>query len=171
MIDEPIHLEMYNPEWQQCFTQERERIQETLCLEDSMMEHIGSTAIPGIQAKPIIDIMIGVKPFPPPQSICDELVQMGYEELGQASVPGRLYFRRRGLESFNVHIVEQAGSHWISNLALRDYLLTHPEVAKQYEAMKIVAIQSTSSLLKYSQIKAPIVEELVTQALAWRAAT
>jgi GrpB-like predicted nucleotidyltransferase (UPF0157 family) len=70
-----------------------------------------------------------------------------------------------------VHVVEREGQHWISNLALRDYLRAYPEEAKRYEEVKMKAVQSgVSSLLKYSQVKSAIVEELLSRALAWRAA-
>ena len=169
MIDEPIHLEKHNPFWEQSSIQEQERIRATLHLDSTSIQQIGSTAVSGICAKPIIDIMIGIETFPPSQFLSNELVSLGYDALGEAGVSKRLYFRYRGLQSFNVHVVEREGQHWKSNLALRDYLRAHPEEAKRYEKAKVKVVQSgVSSLLKYSEAKSAVVEELLLRALAWR---
>ena len=161
MIDEPVHLEKYNPSWTKYFDRERERLMTALELDSKVIEHIGSTAIKNIRAKPIIDIAVGVEIYPPPQHLIDRLIDLGYEALGEADVPKRLYFRYRQIRSFNVHIVELNGRHWKSNLAFRDYLIAHPEEAKRYEEIKVKAIQSGStSLLKYSIAKSAIVGEL-----------
>ena len=169
MIDEPIHLEKHDSSWGQSFIQEQERIRALLHLDSDAIQHIGSTAVSGIWAKPIIDIMIGIETFPPSQYLSNELVSLGYEMLGEAGVPKRLYFRYRGLQAFNVHIVEREGRHWKSNLALRDYLRAHPEEARHYEEVKMkVARSGVSSLLKYSEAKSAVVEELLSRALAWR---
>lgn len=172
MIDEPIHLEKHNLLWQQHFIEERERIRQTLHVDSTAIQHIGSTAISNIYAKPIVDIAIGVETFPPSRYLSDELVSLGYEALGEAGIPERLYFRYRGLRLFNVRVVEREGQHWISNLAFRDYLRAYPEEARRYEEVKMKAVRSgVSSLLKYSQVKSAIVEELLSRAMAWREAT
>lgn len=166
MIDEPIHLEKHHPSWEQSFIQEQERIRVTLHLDSTAIEHIGSTAVFGIYAKPIIDIMIGIETFPPSQYLSNGLLSLGYDALGEASVPKRLYFRYRGLQAFNVHVVERKGQHWNSNLALRDYLRAYPEEAKHYEEVKMKVVRSgASSLLKYSEARSAVVEELLSRAL------
>jgi GrpB-like predicted nucleotidyltransferase (UPF0157 family) len=169
MIDEPVHLEKYNPLWKEYFINEQKRIQLNLQIELTAIEHIGSTAISNIYAKPIIDIMIGVDLFPPSQQVINNLVNLGYDAFGEAGVPKRLYFRYRQLQLFNVHIVQRKGQHWNSNLALRNYLQAYPEEAKRYEEAKINAIKSgASSLLKYSAAKSAVLEELVSRGLAWQ---
>jgi GrpB-like predicted nucleotidyltransferase (UPF0157 family) len=169
MLDEPIHLKQHNPLWKDYFNQEQERIRTRLPLNKIAIQHIGSTAISGIYAKPIIDIMIGVASFPPAELIIHELLNLGYEALGEAGVPDRLYFRYRKEPSFNLHVVQLEGQHWRSNLAFRDYLQAHPQEAKRYEATKLEAVRSgISLLLEYSTAKSAIAAELVARALAWR---
>lgn len=169
MIDEPVHLVKHNPLWKEYFIQEQERLRLTLQIDSNTIQHIGSTAISDIYAKPIIDIMIGVKTFPPLQYLTDELLNLGYEVMGEAGVPERLYFRDRRWQSFNVHVVKREGQHWESNLALRDYLQAYPEEAKCYEEVKMKAVKSgASSLLRYSAAKSVFIEELLSKALAWR---
>lgn len=170
-LDEPIHLASHDPVWPRHFVHERDRMRMALGFDVKAVEHIGSTAVFGLRAKPIIDIMVGVERVPCAH-VFDELIQLGYEALGEAGVPGRFYFRRREDVSFNVHVVERGGTHWKSNLALRDYLRTHPEEVTRYEEAKVAAVLSgASSLLRYSEAKAFFVEELVSRALTWRAAT
>ena len=169
MIDEPIHLEKYSPLWKKHFIYEQQRLKATLQTNSVNIQHIGSTAISNIYAKPIIDIMIGVETFPPPQYITNKLINLGYDSLGEAGVPDRLYFIYRQALLFNVHIVERDGMHWKSNLAFRDFLKAYPEEAKSYEKVKMKAVRSGAlSLLKYSAAKSAIVEELISRALVWQ---
>ncbi len=170
-IDEPIHLESHDPAWPRYFEQERNRMCVALGLDTAAIEHIGSTAVFGLRAKPIIDIMVGVDGLPPTH-LSEELIHLGYEALGEAGAPGRFYFRRREAVSFNVHVVEREGTHWKSNLALRDYLRRNPEEVSRYEDAKVAAVHSgASSLLKYSEAKAVIITELLSRAISWRAAS
>ncbi len=73
---------------------------------------------PGLIAKPIIDLMLGVDRFPPSAELQTAIERLGYEPLGEAGVPGRLYFRRRGAQHDNLHVVLKGGAHWTNNLAL-----------------------------------------------------
>jgi GrpB-like predicted nucleotidyltransferase (UPF0157 family) len=165
MLDEPIHLEPYDPEWERAFQSERERLTHGLGMSADAIEHIGSTAVPGLLAKPIVDIMIGVSTFPPSSDWSKGLSILGYEGLGEAGVPGRLYFRQRGKRVCNVHVVQHAGTHWLNNLALRDYLRGSPAVAREYESAKRAAIAGgATTLLSYSEAKARAVEQLLHRA-------
>src|SRR2546425_4158759 len=95
MLEESVHLESYDPAWEQAFQAEEKRLSTGLRLAAGSIEHIGSTAVPGLLAKPIVDIMVGIIPFPPSAPWSEAVVALGYEALGEAGVPGRLYFRRR----------------------------------------------------------------------------
>jgi GrpB-like predicted nucleotidyltransferase (UPF0157 family) len=78
MIDELVYLENHDPSWGQSFIQEQERIRATLHLDLTAIQHIGSTAVFGIYAKPIIDIMIGIETFPPSQHLSNSTYQMDW---------------------------------------------------------------------------------------------
>ncbi len=172
MLDEPVHLETYDPEWERAFQSEQQRLGHGLRLVADSIQHIGSTAIPGLAAKPIVDIMIGVSTFPPPAAWSKELAVLGYEALGEVGVPGRLYFRQRGHAAYNVHVVEHLGTHWASNLALRDYLRCSPEAAREYESAKRAALaRGAATLLAYSEAKALVIEELLYRALKHKDST
>jgi GrpB-like predicted nucleotidyltransferase (UPF0157 family) len=171
-IDEPIFLAAYDPAWPQNFDLERDRLCAALGPDVAAIKHIGSMAVFHLRVKPIIDIMVGVDEFPTPQQMLEELIHLGYEAFGEAGVPGRFYFRHRKGVSFHVHVVEREATHWKPNLALRDYLRRHPEEVVRYEKAKMKAARSGAlSLLEYSEAKAAVIKELLSRALAWRAAT
>lgn len=94
-INEKIYIEEYNPEWAGQYEYEKEQLCNALGDAVLGIEHIGSTSIPGIWAKPIVDIMIGVKSLPLEKSQICKVIELGYEYLGEAGVSGRIYFRKR----------------------------------------------------------------------------
>jgi len=167
-LDEPVRLVAYDPHWPVLFRQEAELLRGALPVRRDAIEHIGSTAVPGMPAKPTIDIMIGVAALPPGTDIEHALSARGYESLGEAGVPDRLHFRLRdGRRSFNIHVVERGGRHWRSNIAFRDYLRSDADARAQYAEAKQSAIGGGATMLiAYSEKKAAVVSELVTKALA-----
>ncbi len=167
-LDEPIHLCDWDPRWPALFALEAERIAAGLP-EKIAIEHIGSTAVEGLPAKPIIDVMLGAEPHHDIAGVRSALVDLGYEDMGEAGVPGRLYFRRRAETDFNIALVARGGSIWISNIALRDYLRTNPEAAREYAEIKSSAFRSgIGSLLAYSDYKSAVVTALIDRALPSR---
>ena len=166
MLDEPIHLEPYQPGWEEQFLIERSRLATSLRIQAAAIEHIGSTAVPGLSAKPIVDIMIGAEQVPPPVAWSEVLATLGYEALGEAGVPGRWYFRLRAMPFRNAHVVAGDGAHWVNNLAFRDYLRRTPDAAREYEMAKRAAIMAgATTLLAYSRAKSAVVEDLLNRAL------
>lgn len=162
-IDEPVHLSPYNPEWPALFAAEAERIVSNVHLRIAV-EHIGSTSVAGLLAKPIIDIMIGIQ-AEDTESVRRNLRSLGYDDLGEAGVPGRLYFRKRVPHAFNVQVVHHDGPIWKSNIALREYLRHDREAARRYAEVKQSAIESGATmLLSYSEYKREIVTELIARA-------
>ena len=161
-LDEPIHLEDPGGDWDAIFTAERARLTSLLRLP---IEHIGSTAVPGLLSKPIVDIQVGVPTFPPPSTVSRALEELGYEGLGEAGVPGRMHWRLRGTQAFNVHVVQTDGEHWRNALALRQYLRSSPGARDRYAAAKRAAVMAGAvRLLSYSEAKAAVVAELLSQA-------
>lgn len=166
-IDEPVHIVEYDRSWPILFSAECARVATALDMNPQFLEHIGSTAVPGLAAKPIIDIMFGVDAWPPPQAIGAAIARLGYESLGEAGVPERLYFRCRGSSNFNLHLVRLHGNHWRSNIALREYLSNSESARLRYERAKRAAIASgADTLLSYSESKSTVVAALLQEALA-----
>jgi len=168
-LDEPIHLSDYDAQWSDFYAAEAARISAGLPTADIAIEHIGSTAVPRLAAKPIIDVMVGAKAGQNLAAVRAALVALGYEDMGEAGAPGRIYLRKRAEQAFNVALVEYVGRHWRSNLALRDFLRMNPKAAQEYAEIKAKAFkQGLCSLLAYSDFKHVFVTKLVREALAFK---
>jgi GrpB-like predicted nucleotidyltransferase (UPF0157 family) len=164
-IDEPITIAPYSPAWVTQFASERAVLCHALSIEPSRVEHIGSTFVVGMHAKPIVDIMLGLDGFPPPPALADRFHSLGYEALGEAGIPGRIYFRKRLPTAFNVQAVSFGSPIWKNNLLLRDFLTTHSAEARRYADEKQRAFQAGHrTLLAYSAAKASILAELLAAA-------
>ena len=164
-IDEPIHLSTYDPEWPRLFAAEARRVLDGQSTQVGI-EHIGSTSVPGLLAKPIIDMMLGVDSEDGLEQVRRELVTLGYEDCGEAGVPGRIYLRRRAENDFNIALVVRDGRLWRANIALRDYLRANDKAAREYAAAKLGAVEwGAKTLLAYSERKGSVVSELVSRAL------
>jgi GrpB-like predicted nucleotidyltransferase (UPF0157 family) len=167
-LDEPVEITAYDPHYEGRFRAERDRLRIGLATASLKFEHIGSTAVPGLAGKPVVDLMLGAPPaaWAALEELRARIVALGYEDLGEAGVPGRIYFRRRTkLRAFNLALVEHDGAHWRDNVALRDYLRAHPEAVASYaEAKRAAVAGGATTLLAYSAGKAPIVATLVEKA-------
>jgi len=164
-LDEPVEIVDFDPRRARAYRGERDRLRLALATASLKFEHIGSTAVPGLAGKPVVDLMLGASPAV--WAIRDELrpkiLALGYDDLGEAGVPGRLHFRRRTpLRSFNVSLVEENGEQWRANLAFRDYLRARPDEAAAYASAKREAVAGGArTLLAYSAAKAPAVEAIL----------
>ena len=165
-VDEPVNLVPHQAAWAVQAHSEVARVARRLGLPAADIQHIGSTAVPGLVAKPVIDLMAGVAKYPPPSSFTSALALLGYAALGEAGVPGRAYFRLRAASSFNLHLVRNGGEHWRNNIMLRDYLRKSAAAREQYAQAKAAALSTAgSTLLSYSIAKAAVVATLLKQAL------
>ncbi len=161
-INEPITLEPHDPKWIKAYNTESRRLSNILSAVKHDIEHFGSTAVPGLLAKPIIDILIGIDFIPPTQTITWALVQCGYDYFGEAGVPGRYYYRRRGDKNFNLAVVQRKGELWRNNLFIRDYLTQHKDVAAEYAKLKQQIVQSgVTNLVEYSKRKADFLDSIL----------
>jgi GrpB-like predicted nucleotidyltransferase (UPF0157 family) len=109
--------------------------------------------------------MIGLEPHHSPDSLRAKLAALGYEDMGEAGVPGRLYLRRRTGTHSNIALVSSGGPVWTANLALREYLRANPGAVREYAGVKLSAVGSGArSLLAYSDYKSKVVRELIARA-------
>jgi GrpB-like predicted nucleotidyltransferase (UPF0157 family) len=165
-LDEPIHLSASDPQWPVLFEAEVQSLSGGLPV-DISIEHIGSTSVPGLLAKPIIDIMVGIETHHNREAIRKALVGFGYEDMDEAGVPDRIYFRRRSGAAFNIALVRRGSPLWVANVAFRDHLRTSSEARREYAETKRRAFDSgIRSLLAYSDYKSGVLSRLVSQALA-----
>jgi len=163
-LNEKIYLEKYNPEWQIFFENEQSLIKKAIndYSGNFHIEHIGSTSILGIIAKPIVDILIGVTTFPPDKLFIENIINSGYEYMKSGSVPERLYFTKRATVSYNIQIVKYNDDIWKKDILFRDYLRSHPDKAKKYSELKKSIYDSGAiTLLEYSAQKASFISNIL----------
>jgi GrpB-like predicted nucleotidyltransferase (UPF0157 family) len=167
-LDEPIEIADFDPRRAHAYRGERDRLRLGLATASLKFEHIGSTAVPGLAGKPVVDLMLGASPavWATREELRPRLIALGYEDLGEAGDAGQLIFRRRtALRAFNVTLVEEGGERWRANLAFRDYLRAHPDEAVAYGNAKREAFASGAhTLLAYSAAKAAAVDAIVRKA-------
>lgn len=169
-LDEPIEILDYDPRRARAYRGERDRVRLALGLWLLKYEHVGATAVPGQAGTPIVDLMAGAQPdvWAAREELRPRLVALGYEDLGEAGVPGRLYFRRRTpLRAFSLSLVEFEGERWKANLAFRDYLRAHPDEAAAFGNAKREAVASgASTFTAYAAAKAAATDAILKRALA-----
>jgi GrpB-like predicted nucleotidyltransferase (UPF0157 family) len=128
-----------DPHWPGMFAKEQHRLAEALHLAAERIEHIGSTAVAGPGAKPIIDVMVGID-IPPTSALAgpvlDRLRAIGYVIGVTETAPGTLYCRQAEPHRYNLRLTQYGNEFWTGHLAFRDYLRTHPVVAAEYEQIK-----------------------------------
>ncbi|MFW9932548.1 MAG: GrpB family protein [Candidatus Thorarchaeota archaeon] len=160
----------YNSEWPIMFEQEKKVLQ--AILSDLLVEihHIGSTAIPGISAKPVIDILPVVKEIVKVDEMTKEFERYGYEGRGEFGLPGRRYFTKGKSErTHHIHIYERGNPEVIRHLAFRDYMIAHPLEAKAYSELKEkLAKEFANDRDSYIDGKEEFVKERERRALLWR---
>jgi GrpB-like predicted nucleotidyltransferase (UPF0157 family) len=136
------------------------------------LHHIGSTAIPGIAAKPIIDMLAVVTSVEELDRASPRLEPLGYESKGEFGIPGRRYFRKdspSGIRTHQLHAFAIGSADVDRHLNFRDYLRAHPAEAQAYEALKRgLAVQSLGDGHAYSDGKTDFIRELERRAAAWR---
>lgn len=158
--------------WAKAFEQEACLLTECLGGEFVALHHIGSTAIPGIFAKPVIDMIMEVKSVQALDTLDDKFKALGYEPKGEFGIPGRRFFPKGGEQrSHHLHAFAHGSNEVLRHLALRDYLVAHRQRAKDYERLKLqLAKKYRTSPQAYSAGKHELIQEIEREALAWSAA-
>ena len=145
-MTEPLGLESkmvrvvpYDGRWPALFEAEAKRIVHAVTaagLPGLALEHVGSTAVPGLAAKPVLDIAAGHPAATVPSVYVALFESLGYIYRGNCGLPGREFFRRGELRSHHLHLVERTGTHWARYLRFRDTLREDPIVRDAYAALK-----------------------------------
>lgn len=154
-----IYLASYNPEWPHLYEVEKQKLMQILKPYATTFEHIGSTSIPGIKSKPVIDILIGVNNLKEISAVeINKLAELGYQYMPafEKEFPHRKFFQKNdkeGNRTHQIHMVNFPSCWWQRHLLFRDYLRKIPNKAKAYEALKIeLAPQFTDTTL-YAKAK------------------
>jgi GrpB-like predicted nucleotidyltransferase (UPF0157 family)/RimJ/RimL family protein N-acetyltransferase len=158
----PLEVVAYDPTWPLRFEEERARIAGALVARAAAIEHIGSTAVPGLAAKPVIDILVGLRSPPLDEAGVRALESLGYDYRGEFGIPGRQFFRQGEPRSHHVHAVALGGELWAVLLAFRDRLRDHPEEAARYASLKReLASRYAGERGSYTEAKGPFIEEIL----------
>ncbi|WP_042365258.1 GrpB family protein [Streptacidiphilus neutrinimicus] len=165
MSSHPVVIADYDPTWPQAFAAEAARIV-SVCPTDAAVEHIGSTAVPGLAAKPVLDVLVGVRALEPEGAACVRgLVAAGYRYRPdfEAVMPHRRYLTRDaadGTRIANIHLVRHGDPMWSATLAFRDALRTDPFLRAGYEAAKrSAAATAPNDVHAYNDAKGPFIAE------------
>src|SRR3972149_3482523 len=133
-----ITIAEYDPRWPSLYEEERARILAAIGEWLADIQHVGSTAVPGLAAKPTIDIMPGIRSLADAIHCIEPLLALGYQYIPdyEVELPERRYFRRppgeafRGRGTHHLHMVETTSQFWRRHILFRDYLRAHPETAR-----------------------------------------
>lgn len=173
LIREEIEIVEYNPGWPKMFEKEKDFLQNNL--PDSLVnriEHFGSTAVPGLSAKPIVDILVEVSSLEETKNIIVPiLVDQGYEYFWRPTIgeqpPFYAWFIKRnseGKRSFHIHMVEADSELW-DRLFFRDYLKEFPAEAKRYDTLKkSLAKRHGHDRVEYTKQKSAYIEQITKKA-------
>lgn len=133
-----VSIEDYSGEWPEAFEEERDRLVAVLGPLALAVEHVGSTSVPGLCAKPVIDIAIGVTDLLTGKECVAALSALGYEYKGDAGIPGRHFFAKGSPENRThyVHVEPLNGMLWRNHILFRDYLRCHPDEVVAYGQLK-----------------------------------
>lgn len=132
-----IEIAEYDPSWPKCFTEESNLLRKTLGEIAVAVHHIGSTAVPGVAAKPIIDILVEVTDLAALDARNRDMELIGYEPKGEFGIPGRRYFQKGGdNRTHQIHAFVTGDTNVSRHIAFRDYLRSNAGVAGEYGALK-----------------------------------
>lgn len=163
----------YSEEWPLQFADARAELLEVLAPSRVVIEHIGSTSIPGLAAKPIIDVLLGADSLGTIENAIQALAQRGYEYVSkyEGEFPARRYFVKSESHSalrINLHAVVQGSQFWLEHIAFRDALRSNPSLASQYQELKMhLAVKLAQDRPAYTAAKAPFIQAVVASALAY----
>jgi GrpB-like predicted nucleotidyltransferase (UPF0157 family) len=151
-----------NEAWHLLFDVEKERLLRAIGDCALAVEHIGSTVICGISAKPILDIMVKAPEFEPDLSFVENLEVLGYEHKGENSIPKRHYFGKGTPRTVHLNVVRFGGKFWLSHIAFRDYLKQNSDAAREYEQLKLsLAARFPNDREAYTNVKAGFIEKII----------
>lgn len=160
-----LRLSPYEPDWSLLFLAERERLCASLGNYVLDVQHIGSTSIPGMAAKPILDIGVAVANFEEAVACVPLLEQLGYSYRGENGIARRHYFVKGDPRTHHLHMLEVASEEWKNHLLFRDYLCRNSEVAQAYASLKqTLALQFALDREAYQIGKESFIQAVLQQA-------
>ena len=168
---DPVRIVPYDSNWPRQFETVAAELRDALGPLLVHVEHIGSTAVPGLAAKPVIDVMGFVPTFQAGFAAVEPLVALGFESMGEFGIPGRHLFTRsrQDIRTHNLHVFAASegpgGDQPRHELVFRDALRMHPSVAEEYGALKVrLAERFRNHRAAYTEAKTAFITSVVARA-------
>jgi GrpB-like predicted nucleotidyltransferase (UPF0157 family) len=173
-FDPAIRIFEHDPDWAAQAQAELSRLAEAAGSAAVRLEHVGSTAVPGLAAKPILDLQMSVTAIEPRGRYVPRLERLVYLFVPDPESPGLHLFAKPAERprSHHLHVCEAGSEHEFRHLAVRDYLRSHPDEAASYAVIKLEAVKrAPQDRLSYIEAKEEYVRDLEVRAVTWARAT
>jgi GrpB-like predicted nucleotidyltransferase (UPF0157 family) len=168
-----VEVVPHDPQWRGAFEAEVKHVAAALGENVVAIHHIGSTAIPNIYAKPIIDLLVEMRDIAEVDRRSSAMESLGYEVMGEYGIPGRRFFRkdnREEIRTHHIHAFESGSAEGERHLAFRDYMIAHPDDALRYgELKRKLAEEHPQSIEEYMDGKDGFIKEIDRRAAQGRA--
>ncbi len=167
----PVEICEYDTAWPLKFEKQKGDLMNAIGNKVVAIEHIGSTAVPGLGAKPIIDIMVGLRQLSDAEDCIEPLRRIGYAYVPEleAEIPERRYFHKGPSnvpeKHYHLHMVEIHGEFWSVQILFRDYLRTHSDSAREYfKLKKKLAAKYRLNREAYTDAKSSFIKSTIAKA-------
>jgi GrpB-like predicted nucleotidyltransferase (UPF0157 family) len=162
-----VEVVPYNPAWPTLFCEEAELLKKTLGDTAEKIHHIGSTAVLGLAAKPVIDILIEISSLEKLDALNSAMESIGYQPKGEFGIPRRRYFAKGEMDrTHQIHAFLSGDLHVTRHLAFRDYLIANPKTANEYGQLKMsIAKTCSNDINRYCDGKDEYVKAIEASAL------
>lgn len=162
-----IQIDEYSQDWAKLFDEEKKIIQNTIG--DIEIEHIGSTSVSGLSAKPVIDMMARVENLPSAANFVEPLEKIGYKYIPELElqIPDRKFFQKResNMPKYHLSFTEPTSKYWKEHILFRDYLRAHPEALAEYENLKTqLAEKFVTDFDAYNAGKTEFIKSIIEKA-------
>ena len=166
MLPTDVVLVPYDPAWPALYEREAERLRRACAPLPLRVDHVGSTSVRGLAAKPVVDVLGGRPAGSDPRPYVDAIVALGWVHRGENGVPGRDYFRLgHPARTHHLHLFEETAPAWREHLAFRDTLRGRPALAREYERLKrALAARHAHDRGAYTAAKAPFIRDVLQAA-------
>ena len=162
-----VVISPYADQWPAAFASVKEELHAAFAPVDVVVEHIGSTAVPGLVAKPVIDVLLGARALADVEEKIEMLARQGYAYIDkyERDLPMRRYFVKSNVHNLRVHLhaVELGSQFWRNHLTFRDALRADPGLAAGYAALKLrLAVEFANDKSAYTAAKAPFIQSALS---------
>ncbi|MBQ7545929.1 MAG: GrpB family protein [Clostridia bacterium] len=167
MITKHVVVLPYDEQWRQDFLRIKAELTNTLGQLTIGIEHVGSTSVQGLSAKPIIDIDVIIKDYTVLENVVSALREIGYQHEGNLGIVGREAFKYDGkehLQKHHLYVCPEDSPELKRHIAFRDYLRTHPDAVREYSHIKEEAVkQFPDDIERYIGYKSPFIEKIYAE--------